>query len=216
MSVEKRNRRRLPMIAIVVMGLLLGFVVLIAANRRNVKAGLNTPIRFDDFDFQVKNVQITPGISKGLVSYTITLQVDNRAKRVPFTFDERRVVVRDNAERSFRTVPPAAAPSVLPAGTNASFDLRFDLPVDIGAPRMRVLASGPVGDMLEFLLFGDKEFSLPEPSESGPLPDPHSVREAQGGSEAFLGKRSAPGMGFAAGSVGGPSREMKAKRSAIS
>ena len=51
MSVEKRIRRRPPVIAILVIGLLLGFVVLIAANRKSVKAGLNTPIRFDDFDF---------------------------------------------------------------------------------------------------------------------------------------------------------------------
>ena len=141
MSVEKRTRRRFPVIAIVGMGLLLGFVGLIASNRKNVKAGLNTSVRFDDFDFQVKNVQITPVVSNGRLSYTVTLQVDNRAKRVPFTFDERRVVVRDSAGRSFRTIPPVSTPSVLPAGSNATFDLRFDLPADISTPRMRVLAT---------------------------------------------------------------------------
>ena len=168
MSVEKRTRRRLPVIALMCVSMLLGFLILIALNRKNVKAGLNTPIRFDDFDFQVNNVKITAADSNGRVNYTVTLHIDNRAKRVPFTFDERRVVVRDSLGRSFLTVPPAAAPSILPAGSNATFDLRFDLPADISTPRMRVLASGPVGDVLEFLIFGDKEFSLPEP----PVQDP--------------------------------------------
>ena len=174
MNVEKRTRRRLPVIALMCVSMLLGFVILIAANRKNVKAGLNTPIRFDDFDFQVNNVKITAADSNGRVNYTVTLQIDNRAKRVPFTFDERRVVVRDNLGRLFATVSPAMAPSILPAGSNATFDLRFDLPADISIPRMRVLASGPVGDVLEFLIFGDKEFSLPEPPERNFSVNPQS------------------------------------------
>ena len=45
---------------------------------------------------------------------------------------------------------------------------------------MRVLASGPVGDMLEFLFFGDQEFSLPDPHVSHPALNLQSGQDAQG------------------------------------
>ena len=53
MNEVERPRRRFSLLAIVGIAVFSGVVILVATNRTNVKAGLNTPIRYDDFVFQV-------------------------------------------------------------------------------------------------------------------------------------------------------------------
>ena len=139
-----------------------GLAILVATNRTNVKAGLNTPIRYDDFVFQVENVRVGPATDSCHLVYHVTFRVDNRAKRVPYTFDERRLVLMDRAGRTYATSAPAVTPAVLPAGTGSDFELRYEVPHHVRGLRLKLKASDPVGDVLEFVFFGDKEFTIPE------------------------------------------------------
>ena len=162
MNEVERPRRRSSLLAIIGVVLLSGLVILVATNRTNVKAALNTPIRYDDFVFQVENVRVGPGTDSGHVVYHVTLRVDNRAKRVPYTFDERRLDLMDRLGRPYATSAPAVTPAVLPAGTGSNFELRYEVPENAQGLRLKLKASDPVGDVLEFVFFGDKEFTIPE------------------------------------------------------
>ena len=150
-------------------------MILVAFNRRNVTAGLNVPIRFDDFAFTVVAARkdVGEGLPEGRAHYVVTLRVANRAKRVDFRFREEDVVLIDAAGREYRVSPaaqraheaangqidPTAKP--LAAGTVVLKDLIFDVPRDVEQPRMRVMPGGPVGNVLETVFFGRKQFKLP-------------------------------------------------------
>ncbi len=60
------------------------------------------------------------------------------------------------------------APTVhlLKAGESTTTDYLFSLPPDQSNLRLRVMPSGAVGDMLEWLFFGRKEFRLPSAAPS--------------------------------------------------
>ena len=162
MNEGESRRRRSSLLVIIGIVFFSGLVILVAINRRNVKAGLNTPIRYDDFVFQVENVRVVPGTDSDHVSYHVKFRVDNRAKRVPYTFDERRLVLLDRAGRTYATSAPAVTPADLPAGTSSDFELRYEVPDHTQGLRLKLKSSGPVGDVLEFVFFGDKEFTIPE------------------------------------------------------
>lgn len=110
-------------------------------------------LRFDDFVFAVRNEAETSDDDLGRTC-VVTLEVDNRAKRVPYTFDPARTCMVD--ERGVRHRARWASPSggkgltasprmVLPAGTEIQMALAF--PVSGGQdPHALELSFGPQGD----------------------------------------------------------------------
>ena len=152
--------------------------LLVASNRHNISAALNVPIRYDDFVFtilsaRVKGPKATPTSDRkpALSPYVVTLRIDNRAKRVSFQFDENAPIVVDAKGRMFHlsqearrahersvggTNPTARS---LPPGTSVTKDLVFEVPEDFGRPKMKT--GQGLGDILETVLFGQKQFLLP-------------------------------------------------------
>ncbi len=162
----------LIVLALIVLGLM--------ALRQNRTAGLGQTIRFDDFDFTVEQASPlsgTAGPSEAqrpagdFADYVVRMRVDNRARRVPFTFSGQSFAFADLTGKHPRMRPSAElspsgerlppASRTLQAGESATVDYVFSLPPDHEDLRLRVLSSGPVGDLLEWLLFGTKQFKLP-------------------------------------------------------
>jgi hypothetical protein len=73
----------------------------------------------------------------GRVDYLVKLKIENRARRVP------------------------ALMHVLRAGESITIDYFFSLPPDLEDLRLRIAPGGWSGVLLEWLLFGRKEFQLP-------------------------------------------------------
>jgi hypothetical protein len=162
----------LIVLAVIVLGLM--------ALRQNRTAGLGQTIRFDDFDFTVLDGSPLskdagpPGGERpaaDLADYLVRMRVDNRAKRVPFTFSGQSFafvdltgkypMMRPSTELSPSGERLPLASRTLQAGESATVDYVFSLPPDHEDLRLKVLSSGPVGDLLEWLLFGTKHFKLP-------------------------------------------------------
>ena len=69
--------------------------------------------------------------------------------------------MRPSAERSKTGERVPVAPRTLKAGESATVDYVFSLPTEHENLRLKILSSGPVGDLLEWLFFGTKQFKLP-------------------------------------------------------
>jgi hypothetical protein len=162
----------LIVLAVIVLGLL--------ATRQNRMVGLGQTIHFDDFDFTAMDAALLPEDAEAArggnpaedrANYRVRMRVDNRAKRVPFTFSGqsfafvdlagKHPMMRPLSERSSTAGRAPLAPYTLKAGESATIDYLFSLPADHEDLRLKVLSSGPVGDLLEWLLFGTKQFKLP-------------------------------------------------------
>jgi hypothetical protein len=162
----------LIVLAVIVLGLM--------ALRQNRTAGLGQTIRFDDFDFTVEHASPRSGSAGAsgaqrpdadFSDYVIRMRVDNRAKRVPFKFSGQSFVfvdltgkypmMRPSTELSPSRERLPLASRTLQAGESATVDYVFSLPPDHENLRLKILSSGPVGDLLEWLLFGTKQFKLP-------------------------------------------------------
>jgi hypothetical protein len=155
-------------------------VMAILATRRSQTLGLHQPLQLDDFFFSIEDARPFPAApvsaTKGepdpaKVEYLIRLKVENKALRVPFKFDGNALWFVDLSGKSPMIRPRAerlpsgeiAAPTlhVLKAGETTTTDYVFSLPPDQSKLRLRVMPGGAVGDVLEWLFFGRKEFRLP-------------------------------------------------------
>jgi hypothetical protein len=148
-------------------------VLFLAINRRNVSAGLNTPIRLDDFVFTIESARKIPEARapSGKVRYVVTMRIANQAKRVDWKFNSIDPVLIDGSGREYHIAvdaqkehqaelgqpDPTARP--IPAGGVVVKDLVYEVPADTRQPSMKL--SGGVGDVLETVLLGKKRFVLP-------------------------------------------------------
>jgi hypothetical protein len=151
----------------------LGLILFVALNRRNISAGLNTPIRLDDFVFTIVSAKKVPDArgSSGRVRYVVTMRIANQAKRVDWRFQSIDPVLIDSTGRAYSISPeaqraheaetgqpdPTAQP--IPAGKVVLKDLVYEVPADLEEPSMKLL--GGAGDVLETVFFGRKRFILP-------------------------------------------------------
>jgi hypothetical protein len=162
-----------------VLGLVAVAMVLLAVRRdRVLKTG--ETLQFDDFFFTIRDVKrSSPLASKAsgvppMVEYVVTMTVDNRAMRVPFTFSSTAVAIVEQTEGRHYVVNPVAQaahehakgtafadPLVLKAGESATRDYVFRIPAEVVAPRMRIAPGGWSGYIIDRLLTGNKEFQLP-------------------------------------------------------
>jgi hypothetical protein len=160
-------------VALVLVALL---VMAVFATRRNRTLGLGQTIQYDDFFFTVEQVDRLSGSrgsasSPGLDDFLVRLRIDNRAKRVPYQFRGDSLVfvdisrneagIRPVAERLPSGENSAPRTHELKAGESITADYLFRLPPDLNRFRLRVSSSGPIGDLLEWLVFGRQEFRLP-------------------------------------------------------
>jgi hypothetical protein len=163
--------------------IVLALIVLsLLATRQNRTLGLHQAVQYDDFFFTVEDASRLPAPAEpvrarpgepgaGDADYLVRIKVENRAKRVPFQFSGQffvfvdpagnRPMIRPSAERSPSGDLSPPALYVLQAGESRSVDYVFSLPGDLKDLRLRVMTGGPVGDFLDWLLFGRKEFQLP-------------------------------------------------------
>jgi hypothetical protein len=149
------------------------FVVFVAMNRKNVSAGLNMPIRLDDFVFTIVSAKKVPDVKgpSGQARYIVTMRIANQAKRVDWRFESIDPVLVDSAGREFHIAQeaqrahqtetgqpdPTALP--IPAGKVVLKDLVYEVPAEVEKPTMKLGAGA--GDLLETVFFGRKRFVLP-------------------------------------------------------
>jgi hypothetical protein len=176
-----RRNGRARVVALQVLALaFVAVLILLTLNRRNVNAGLNTPVRFDDFVFTVLSSRkaapdewIGLGPSPGNVKYVVTMRIDNRAKRVPFRFKDAAPLLIDGRGKEYPTDVASmrareatsgrgnTTAGSIPAGTSVVKDLVFEVPATVERPTLTLMQGGRVGEFLETSLFGRKRFVLP-------------------------------------------------------
>jgi hypothetical protein len=173
------NPRRLGLggISLILLALI---VLAIMSIRKSQDLGLHQALQFDDFFFTVESATSLPQDSSQpeadrsafqTVDYLVRIKVENKAKRVPFQFGGQTFAfldlsgryprIRPSQERSKsgELTPPFAY--VLKAGESVTVDYVFTLPPNLGDLRLRVMPGGPVGEFLEWMIFGVKQFQLP-------------------------------------------------------
>ena len=99
------------------------------------------------------------------------MKIDNRAKRVPFKFTGESLAFADLTGKNPLSMPTSERtlsgemhpPQVhtLQAGESITIAYIFSLPPESEHLRLRIAPGGWSGDLLEWLLFGRKEFQLP-------------------------------------------------------
>lgn len=164
--------------AVVVIMLAAGAIIVLnpADVRSAQKFDYGQAIQYDDFAFAVQSseraAQIGELRSLAGVFYVVPFKVMNRAKRVDFTFRPRDVLLVDAAGVEY---PPSeagrrawfaahnttdACALALPAGTECTTVLVYDVPAGTQAPVIRLAAGGAFGVIADALLSGNKVLQL--------------------------------------------------------
>ena len=109
-------------------------------------------------------------MGEGEAGCLVRLRVENRALRVPFKFSGRslafvdlsgrRPVVTPSSERLPSGELTAPILHELRAGESATYEYLVAIPADSPDLRLRIMPGGWTGDLLDWLLFGRKEFRL--------------------------------------------------------
>jgi hypothetical protein len=177
---SEQPRRKIRVRTWIVVGLLAVLALVVAARRDRVYQPGRT-IRYDDFFFTVRSVNRSPVAgaaardrSAPVVEYVVMLTLENRARRVPFSFPEgavalfdprdgRRYIVDPQAQRAYEETTGRTSPEpiVLQAGETATRAYVFRLPADVARPRLRVAPGGWSGLIIDSLISGVQEFQLP-------------------------------------------------------
>jgi hypothetical protein len=173
--------RKLRVAVIVALCLAVVLMVGLAVSHGRV-VGVGQTVQFDDFFFTVQDAHRLSSPGPGghaeppaRVSYVVKLTIDNRAKRVPFRFFDRSLVLVDSADagRVYHVDPESqrahtestggqhANPLILKAGESATQDYVFSIAVNAVAPRLKFTTGGSIGEALEKLLGNYTEIQLP-------------------------------------------------------
>ncbi len=172
--------RRFGVPAIIITGLAVALMAVLATRRATVIVP-GQPIHFDDVFFTVRAAErMMPGRETSAaqrrpsVVYRVSLTVDNKAKRVPYRFEARFLVLFDPLDPSklyhasldqehvqAQSVDVFKNPLVLKAGESATQDYTFLVPETLVAPRLKVMTGGRIGETLDRLLGDYREVQLP-------------------------------------------------------
>jgi hypothetical protein len=177
MSLPVPRALRTP--AIVIVGLAVILTVSLAAGRARI-VGVGQTVQIDDFFFTVRDVQrkappvMGAGTTSERVEYVVTVTIDNRARRVPFRFNNQALVLIDtDGGKAYRVDTarqraheeahggPQPDPLVLKPGESATRDYVFAVPVDVIAPRLKPMPGGVFGDTVDKVLGVYTEIQLP-------------------------------------------------------
>ena len=150
----------------------LGFAVLYTFSTPQHFVALGTPIQQDDFVYVVTGVGRSAAIGSGASAtkakgefYIVTIRVDNDARRVSFTWDERIPHIVDaEGDRYDKSSDGQAALDVIvkpkftvPAGQSATFQAVFDVPGDIKKPVLALdngILMGDIFNLVEYRRVG--------------------------------------------------------------
>ncbi len=171
---ETRKIRNWPRIVVGIFLVFLLMIVLRVWLAPEILVPTKTPIRFDDFRFEVIGArEAALGSGESRSPYRIvSLQVHNEAKRVTYQFDPRIAILVDDAGREYgvsaqgqtaldlerRTPNPLAAP--LPPGVSGTTELAFALPETAKNPRLKISHGGPILDVVDDLIGGRRRLLL--------------------------------------------------------
>lgn len=157
--------------------ILLGGIALL--NRKSEFVALNQTVQYDDFAFAVEEYHVAKTVGRGETAlpaqgrfYVVRLRVENRARRVPFTFrsETARLVDDSGQDHGSSVVALGALESEgvtldrclpdLPAGSTCTEILVFDLPVETQKPTLRFSFGNRLLDLLDTIFYGVKQISL--------------------------------------------------------
>jgi hypothetical protein len=158
--------------------MVLGLIIL--ATRQSRTLGLRQTLQLDDFFFTVQDARWLPAdplqsrqpaSSPDVVDYLVRFQIENRAKRVPFKFtgdslavadlDGKNHLIKPSGDRTHSGEMHPPQLHIIPAGESITINYVFSLPRDLVNLRLRIAPGGWSGELLEWFLFGRKEFQLP-------------------------------------------------------
>ena len=176
----KSNAKGLVITVYVLGALFVSALSLLALlNRRDQVVGLRQDIKYDDFAFSVLDArseglapsQDNESAGPGTVC-VLTLKIENRARRVEYTFNDEVAVLVDERGREYRPVrSDANSPAdggegaggrcdePIPAGSSCTTDLTFELPPDARVSHLRI-SHGGIGYLLDLVFYGNKRITL--------------------------------------------------------
>ncbi len=139
--------------------------------------GMGQELMADDFGFTVVGMERLSQISQAgeVVKPSgqfavINLQVANHAQRVDFHFDPSIVIMEDEIGQRYRLAQGpqnlideyATSINTLAAGENCRRKIVFDIPMDVGHPKLRIAFGGRIGEIADWLLYGNRWLEIPE------------------------------------------------------
>lgn len=136
-------------------GLILAVVlVVVAIYVRSLPHDLNAigePVRQDDFLYTVTHVN--KHRAADIVSYVVTVRVDNQAKVVDYRWSDDTVYVTDSAGRRYHATEPGGSGEpdrpAIAAGSSAAYKLTFDLPSTAEHPMLHYWNGILMGDIFD-------------------------------------------------------------------
>ena len=175
MNIERPAKRKpscIWLVLILIVAVVLGIRFYFVSQQTRV-LGIGEELMADDFGFTLESATWSKSIDNSDVSIspsgqflTLKVLVSNHAKRVDFTFDPNQIIVENEDGRRFvrtTTNQPEATEDeklVLSAGESREFEITFDVPADAKNLRMRVQFGGRAGEILDWLLYGDRWFQI--------------------------------------------------------
>jgi hypothetical protein len=112
---------------------------------------VGAPVRQDDFVYTV--TRVVKHRSNGMISYVVSIRVDNQAKIVGYRWSGDTAYVTDSTGRRYhaeeasrsatRERPPIAA------GSSADYDMTFHVPDTAGRPMLRYWNGFMMGDVFD-------------------------------------------------------------------
>lgn len=149
-----------------------GFVIVAnpTAPRGAEKKGYGESVQIDDFAFAVRDAERSQHDDHA--SYVVSLQVMNRAKRVPFQFRPDMAVLLDDAGHEY--VPDEterrawfsahdtadACAHEIAAGTECETVVVFDVPATMKAPVLKIRFGAGILEIADALLYGNRVIQL--------------------------------------------------------
>lgn len=160
----------LGLVIVVMLGA--GFVIVAnpTAPRAAEKKEYGESVQIDDFAFAVRDAERTQ--DDGRASYVVSLQVINRAKRVPFQFRPDMAVLLDEAGNEYLPDDTArrawynahdaadACAHEIAAGTECETVVVYDVPATTSAPVLKIRFGGGILEIADALLYGNRVIQL--------------------------------------------------------
>jgi hypothetical protein len=171
----RRGGGRLARLGLSTLVLVLAVAAFLAAARTTL-VPLGRPHRFDDTGYAVANVHRVDAIGDAKPErgrfLVVRLGIRNQSRAVDLKFRPEAVLVEDaagrrypvasGATRAHHRAPGSLPPcdEVIPAGKSCTTDLVFDVPADVGAPRLVIASDGGATEILGRIVAGKVRFAL--------------------------------------------------------